>query len=107
MSVARVNTLLFPSCMVSTTPSGERPPQPVLGSFHSLLPLVEISFVSVPAGRGQDHLELRKHPAPPPPLPQPAQAPGSELTRGRHLAPTRPLGLPLSAVAPRAASPLL
>ena len=66
VSVARVNTLLFPSCMVSTTTSGERPPQPVLGSFHSLLPLVEISFVSVPAGRGQDHLELRKHPAPPP-----------------------------------------
>lgn len=26
----------FPSCMVSTTTSGERPPQPVLGSFHSL-----------------------------------------------------------------------
>lgn len=89
VSVARVNTLLFPSCMLSTTPSGERPPQPVLGSSHSLLPLVEISFVSVPAGRGQDHLELRKHPAPPPPLPQPAQAPGSALPGGAAASPAQ------------------
>ena len=88
VSVARVNTLLFPSCMLSTTPSGERPPQPVLGSSHSLLPLVEISFVSVPAGRGQDHLELRKHPAPPP-RPQPAQAPGSARTRGAAASPAQ------------------
>lgn len=105
VSVARVNTLLFPSCVVSTTPSGERPPQPVLGSFHSLLPLVEISFVSVPAGRGQDHLELRKHPAPPRPAPPPARSgPGLGTHSGRHLAPAPPLGRPLSAVAPRAAS---
>lgn len=65
--------------MVSTTTSGERPPQPVLGSFHLLLPLVEISFVSVPAGRGQDHLELRKHPAPPSPHPHARNSPADRV----------------------------
>lgn len=63
-----------------------RPPRPVLGSFHSLLPLVEISFVSVPAARGLDHLELCKHPCPAPlPLVQaslsPAQAPIRLITQ--------------------------
>lgn len=75
--------------MVRTTTSGERPPQPVLGSFHSLLPLVEISFVSVPAGRGQDHLELRKHPAPPtaPPAPHGARRSRFHPRRSPHTHP--------------------
>lgn len=64
-----------------------RPPRPVLGSFHSLLPLVEISFVSVPAARGLDHLELCKHPCPaPPPL---AQAPIRLITQ-EPLSPSLP-----------------
>lgn len=63
-----------------------RPPRPVLGSFHSLLPLVEISFVSVPAARGLDHLELCKHPCPAPLLLvqaslSPAQAPIRLITQ--------------------------
>lgn len=82
--------------MVSTTTSGERPPQPVLGSFHLLLPLVEISFVSVPAGRGQDHLELRKHPAPPSPHPHARNSP-AELRLRRRLCPPGRSGLPSGA----------
>lgn len=58
-----------------------RPPRPVLGSFHLLLPLVEISFVSVPAARGLDHLELCKHPCPAPHQPQASLAPAEAPVR--------------------------
>lgn len=62
-----------------------RPPWPVLGSFHLLLPLVEISFVSVPAAQGLDHLELCKHPYPTPhqtqASPIPVEAPVRLITQ--------------------------
>lgn len=75
VSVAVCEHLLFPSCMVSTTTSGERPPQPVLGSFHLLLPLVEISFVSVSfcgARAGPPGAPQTPHPAHPTPPRGPA-----------------------------------
>lgn len=64
-----------------------RPPRPVLGSFHLLLPLVEISFVSVPAARGLDHLELCKHPRPAPPLVQASLTPAEAQSDSRTAQP--------------------
>jgi hypothetical protein len=83
-----------------------RPPRPVLGSFHLLLPLVQISFVSVPAGRGPDHLELCKHPCPILQAPRPSYP--SQVSRGpdqtQNSGTAQPLPCPVPSWLPVASS---